>query len=197
MGLATIMERMLTSPAALLALLFTHGEPMSKKDVAKILECSTDDLKRAVSVLHESLAQTGLAVIETDGELELRTAPEAAGIVKTLRESELSKDLGKAGLETLAAVAYRAGSTRGEIDWIRGVNSSTSLRTLLLRGLIEGKEDPADKRRIRYSVTTEALAHLGVSKIENLPRFGELSKEAEQVVAENVAASEAATQEPA
>ncbi|HUQ30448.1 MAG TPA: SMC-Scp complex subunit ScpB [Candidatus Paceibacterota bacterium] len=180
---------MLTPPAALLALLFTHGEPMPKKDAAKILGAKPEDLKKAVDVLHESLTQTGLSVIETDEDLELRTAPEAAEIVKKLRESELSKDLGKAGLETLAAIAYRAGSTRGEIDWIRGVNSSTSLRTLLIRGLIEGNEDPADKRRIRYSITTEALAHLGVSKIENLPRFEELSKEAEQVVAENLAAA--------
>lgn len=188
---------MLTPPAALLALLFTHGEPMPKKDAAKVLKCSADDLKKAALVLHESLAHTGLSIIEVDEELELRTAPEAADIVKALRESELSKDLGKAGLETLAAVAYRAGSTRGEIDWIRGVNSSTSLRTLLIRGLIEGREDPADKRRIRYSITTEALAHLGVSKIENLPRYEELSKEAEQIVAESAAAVTEATAEPA
>ncbi len=180
---------MLTPPAALLALLFAHGEPMSKKDAVKVLECSPNDLVKAISVLHESLNSTGLSVIETEEDLELRTAPEAAQIVKDLRESELSKDLGKASLETLATIAYRAGSTRGEVDWVRGVNSSTSLRTLLIRGLIEGKEDPADKRRIRYSVTTEALAHLGAKRLEDLPRFEELSKEAEKTV-EAVAAAE-------
>lgn len=175
---------MLTPPAALLALLFAHGEPMPKKDAAKVLKCSTSDLGKAVSVLHESLQKTGLAVVETEEELELRTAPEAAQIVKDLRESELSKDLGKAGLETLATIAYRAGLTRGEVDWVRGVNSSTSLRTLLLRGLIEGKEDLKDKRRVRYSVTTEALAHLGVTRLEDLPRFAELSNETGAALAE-------------
>lgn len=182
----------MTPPAALLALLFTSGEPMPKKDAAKVLGCNTEELKKAVDVLHESLTATGLAVIETDGELELRTAPEAAEIVKKFRESELSKDLGKAGLETLATIAYRAGSTRGEVDWVRGVNSSGSIRTLLLRGLIEGAEDPTDKRRIRYTITTEALAHLGVSKIEDLPRYAELSKEAEQIVQETAAAESSA-----
>ncbi len=168
---------------------------MSKKDAAKVLGAKPEELAKAVAVLHESLAQTGLSVIETEEDLELRTAPEAADIVKKFRESELSKDLGKAGLETLAAIAYRAGSTRGEIDWIRGVNSSASLRTLLIRGLIEGKEDPADKRRIRYSITTEALAHLGVSRVEELPRYEELSKEAGAAVEEN-ATAEAAQAEP-
>jgi segregation and condensation protein B len=187
---------MLTPPAALLALLFVSGEPMSKKDAAKVLGCKPEDLKKAVEVLHESLSQTGLSVIETDEELELRTAPEAAEIVKKYRESELSKDLGKAGLETLASIAYRAGSTRGEIDWIRGVNSSASLRTLLIRGLVEGKEDPTDKRRIRYSITTEALAHLGVARVEDLPRFEELSKEAQVVVEENMAVQNEADTPP-
>ena len=181
---------MLTPPAALLALLFASGEALSKKDAAKILDSSADELQKALAVLRESLQATGLTVIETDDELELRTSAEATVIVKKLRESELSKDLGKAGLETLAAIAYKAGSTRGEIDWIRGVNSATSLRTLLLRGLVEGREDPGDKRRIRYSVTTEALAHLGVARAADLPRFAELSKEATNVTEEHTRASD-------
>jgi segregation and condensation protein B len=78
-------------------------------------------------------------------------------------------------LETLAVIAYQTGATRGEVDWVRGVNSSTSLRTLLMRGLIEGREDERDKRRTRYSLTTEALAHLGLARIENLPRYDELA----------------------
>ena len=72
-------------------------------------------------------------------------------------------------------VAYRNGATRSEIDWVRGVNSSASLRTLLMRGLIDAQEDPADKRRIRYQLTTDALAHLGIARREDLPRFSELS----------------------
>ena len=54
-----------------------------------------------------------------------------------------------------------------------------------MRGLIEGKEDATDRRRIRYQITTEALAHLGISHIENLPRFAELSKEAADIVTAN------------
>ena len=111
--------------------------------------------------------------------------------MKKLRESELSRDLGKASLETLAVIAYQEGATRGEVDWVRGVNSSTSLRTLLIRGLIEGREDPSDKRRIRYALTTEALAHLGLARASELPRHTELSTTARGVIQEEEAAAEA------
>lgn len=179
---------MLTPPAALHALLFASGEPLSKKEAAKLLEIKESAIGVAVKALRDSLEGSGVVLIETETDLELRTAPDAAPLVKKLRESELSRDLGKASLETLAVIAYRAGSSRSEIDWVRGVNSSTSLRTLLIRGLIEGKEDPNDKRRIRYSLTTEALGHLGIGKSEDLPRASELMAMTEDAVQEEATA---------
>lgn len=169
-----ILEEMLTPPAAICALLFASGEPLSKKELSKLLGVKETEIAIALKALATSLQGSGLALIETEADVELRTAPEAAPLVKKLRESELSRDLGKASLETLAVIAYQAGTTRGEIDWVRGVNSSTSLRTLLMRGLIEGKEDERDKRRTRYSLTTEALAHLGIRRCDDLPRADEL-----------------------
>jgi segregation and condensation protein B len=174
---------MLTPPAALEALLFAAGEPMEKKELEKLLGLSKDKLEKALEGLKMALEGHGIACIDSGEEVEIRTAPEAADIVKKLRESELSKDLGKAGLETLAVIAYRNGSTRSEIDWVRGVNSSTSLRNLLLRGLVEGEEDPTDRRRIRYGITPDALAHLGIKNSKELPRYDELSEKAEVVAA--------------
>ena len=166
---------MLTPPAALEALLFASGESLEKKDITALLGIKESELQLALKALKAQLDGHGVSLIETKEEIELRTSSEAAGIVKKLRESELARDLGKASMETLAVIAYQTGTTRGEIDWVRGVNSSTSLRTLLMRGLIEGREDERDKRRVRYALTTEALAHLGLSRVENLPRYAELS----------------------
>ncbi|HQT82927.1 MAG: hypothetical protein B7W98_02235 [Parcubacteria group bacterium 20-58-5] len=175
---------MLTPPAALHALLFASGEPLEKKQIAKLLDIKEGDVALALKALADSLKGSGLVLVETESEVELRTAPEAAALVKKLRESELARDLGKASLETLAVIAYGTGTTRGEIDWVRGVNSSTSLRTLLLRGLIEGREDERDKRRIRYSLTTEAFGHLGIRSAADLPRAEELSAGAAAAIAE-------------
>jgi len=174
---------MLTPPAATLALLFASGEPLTKKELIELLNISPKDLASILSALRQSLTIGGLALVETGEEVEIRTSRDAAELVKKLWEAERARDLGKAGLETLAVIAYHAadadagGTTRGEIDWVRGVNSSASVRTLLLRGLIEGKEDLSDRRRIRYSLTPEALAHLGLSRAEELPRYKELARE--------------------
>lgn len=182
---------MLTPPAAIEALLFASGLPMEKKALAKLLEIDDAKLNIALDVLQKGFTHRGVSLIDNGKEIELRTTPLAAPLIKKLRESELSRDLGKAGLETLAVIAYRGGSTRSEIDWVRGVNSATSVRTLLVRGLIEGEEDARDRRKIRYRVTTDALAHLGVASTSDLPRYDELSKDAESVANEATAGAPA------
>lgn len=181
------MDTMLTPPAAVEALLFASGDPVEKNQLMALLGITDVELAVVFRALDDSLKGRGIALVETATEVTLRTSPEAFGIVKKLRENEFSRDLGSASLETLAVVAYQEGATRGEIDWVRGVNSSTSLRTLLLRGLIEGREDTHDKRRVRYSLTSEALAHLGISRASELPRAEELKAAAAEVVAEEAA----------
>lgn len=177
-------ETMLTPPSAIESLLFANGGPLEKKQLAKLLGIKDAELKIALKALKEQLNGHGISITETESEIEMRTTPEASVLVKKLRESELSRDLGKASMETLAVIAYETGTTRGEVDWVRGVNSSASLRTLLMRGLIEGREDERDKRRIRYSLTTEALAYLGISNSNELPRHSELAVVAQDIIKE-------------
>ncbi|OGG48578.1 hypothetical protein A3G63_00835 [Candidatus Kaiserbacteria bacterium RIFCSPLOWO2_12_FULL_52_8] len=173
---------MLSPRVAIEALLFASGEPFEKKRLLVLLELTQAELTSALEDLANSLTGRGISLIESDTEVELRTVPEAALLLKKFRESELARDLGKASLETLAVVAYQKGATRGEVDWVRGVNSSASLRTLLLRGLIEGREDLKDRRRVCYELTIETLAHLGLGRIENLPRYRELASGVAAVV---------------
>ncbi|HEX5774778.1 MAG TPA: SMC-Scp complex subunit ScpB [Candidatus Paceibacterota bacterium] len=161
--------------ARLEAVLFASGEPLEKKRLAALLGVPSSELDEAATELESQLASRGLSLVATDAQFELRTHPEAAEAVKALRESELSRDLGKASLETLAMILYKGGATRGEIDFVRGVNSTAALRSLLMRGLIERTEDASDRRRARYLPTVEALAHLGVGKQEELPRYAEFS----------------------
>ncbi len=176
-----ILVVMSSSHSALLqAVLFAAGEPLSKKRLATLLELSPEALRDAAIGLQEHLKGSGLALIESGEEVELRTAPEAAAAVERLRQSELSRDLGKAGLEALAIILYKNGATRSEIDWVRGVNSTAALRSLLLRGLVTRTEDESDRRRARYTPTIEALAHLGISHISELPNYEELTSELDQ-----------------
>ncbi|PIR83383.1 SMC-Scp complex subunit ScpB [Candidatus Kaiserbacteria bacterium CG10_big_fil_rev_8_21_14_0_10_56_12] len=176
------MGGMLSLSALIEATLFASGDRMEKGALATLLSVSRAEIDGALTVLAESLTGRGLTLVQAGEYVELRTAAEAAATIKKLRESELARDLGKASLETLAVIAYRKSATRSDVDWVRGVNSSASMRTLLLRGLIEGREDEADKRRIRYTLTTEALAHLGLARPEDLPRYDELALDAKEAL---------------
>ena len=163
------------SPSAILeALLFAEGGPLRVSQVCTLLGISAEQFPTVLAELEGALEGRGLSVVHTSTEVELRTSKDASDAVRLLRESELARDLGKASLEALAVVLYRGTATRSEIDWIRGVNSGAALRSLQLRGLIERIEDQTDKRRARYRATVDALAHLGVSKMEDLPRYSEL-----------------------
>lgn len=159
----------LTPPATLEALLFAAGEPLSKKRIKSMLGISTEMLSAAIAELKKSLTDRGLSLIETGDELELRTSPEAAPVVEAYRKGELSRDLGRASLEVLAIILYQNGATRSEIDWIRGVNSTAAIRSLLMRGLVERETDQEDRRRLRYTPSVDAYAHLGVGSFEELP----------------------------
>ncbi len=178
-----MMSEMLTPAAVVEALLFAAGESLDKSFLATLLKIPESELTPILTQLSDSLSGRGIALIETDSSVELRTAPEAAAIVKNFREGEFTRDLGSASLETLAMIAYQGGATRSDVDWVRGVNSSASLRILLLRGLIEKREDTLDKRRARYSLTSDAFAHLGITKASELPRAAELSSAAGAIIA--------------
>lgn len=159
----------LSLPHTIEALLFAAGEALPRKRVITMLSITEEMLTAALQELSQDLSARGIVLVQTDSEIELRTAPEASAIIEEYRKSELSRDLGKAGLEALAIILYQNGATRSEIDWIRGVNSTTAIRSLLLRGLIEREADSEDKRRIRYTPSLEAFAHLGVTGFSELP----------------------------
>ena len=84
-------------------------------------------------------------------------------------KDEFRESLTPAALETLALVAYLSPVTRATIDYIRGVNSSYSMRNLSLRGLVERGEEKGAS--FRYSPTQDFLKHIGISNIKMLPEY--------------------------
>jgi segregation and condensation protein B len=153
------------------AILFWRGDPMSISALAKITGAEKDQIKEVLVQVKQDLAPRGIVLIEHDGEYTLGTNPESAKLIEAARTEELSKDLGKAGLETLAIVLYQGPIRRSDIDYIRGVNSNFILRNLLIRGLIERKPDPKDSRASVYLASMELIRFLGLSHVEDLKDF--------------------------
>lgn len=110
-----------------------------------------------------------------DNEVMLGTAPELSGLLEEIVKSELSEDIGRAGLETLAIVLYQSPITRAKIDFIRGVNSSFILRNLAVRGLVERVTNPNDSRSYLYKPSFQLLSHLGVTRVEDLPDYNSVN----------------------
>ncbi len=167
-------------------LLFYKGEPMSIKKLAELLHVKNEEVQESISKLEESLSGRGITLIRKEDEVMLGVAKELSQTIEDIRREEITKDLSKATLETLSIILYRNGSTRSEIDFIRGVNSSFILRNLLIRGLIEKEQDPKDSRRIIYKPTFDVLSYMGVVNIKDLPNFEETNKELENTLNQNI-----------
>jgi segregation and condensation protein B len=104
------------------------------------------------------------------GRYQLTSAPEVASWVERFLGLETSSHLSRAGLETLAIIAYRQPVTRPQIDAIRGVNSDSVLKSLLSKGLImESGRAEAVGRPILYNTTPEFMQYFGFNTIDELP----------------------------
>ena len=76
----------------------------------------------------------------------------------------------RAVMETLAIIAYRQPLTRAQVDAIRGVDSSGTLRVLLTRDLVSeaGRRETVG-RPILYATTSIFLQQFGLTSLTELP----------------------------
>lgn len=153
------------------AILFYRGEPVKRDELGKILKLEESALDEALAKLEVDLSDRGIRLMRVNETVLLGTAPEASELIEQLAKEELSKDIGKAGIETLSTVLYLGPITRSRVDYVRGVNSSFILRNLLVRGLVERITNPDDSRTFLYRPTRDLLAHLGVTRVEELPEY--------------------------
>ena len=171
--------------AALEAILFVTDTPVEITSLAEATGLPHTQVKEALDHLRESLSTRGLRLQWLHERVQLVTAPEHAGSIERFLGLELSSKLSTAALETLAIVAYRQPVTRAEIDAIRGVNSSGTLRTLIQRDLIEeaGRLDTAGNPYL-YATTPAFLQHFGLTSLDELPELP--AEEAVRLLAEGL-----------
>jgi segregation and condensation protein B len=153
---------------AIQAILFATGESRTFASLAKELSTDIQSIASAVQELQASLQGHGVELITLDDTVSLATSPAYSDLIQSIRKEELSKELSKASAETLAIVAYSPGISKSQIEFVRGVNASYSLRALQMRGLIEQK---GVGRGTGYWPTTAILEHFGVTRIEDLPEY--------------------------
>jgi segregation and condensation protein B len=159
------------------AILFFKGEPVSLKELSRLLGAPIETVETALGGLRESLSQRGIRLMRVDNSVMLATAPEMTEMIEKVRKEELSRDIGKAGSETLSIILYQGPVSRAQIDYIRGVNSTFILRNLMIRGLVERENNPHDQRSFLYKPTFDLLSYLGVTRKEELPDYDAVQAE--------------------
>lgn len=153
------------------AVLFYKNEPITAKEIVKILGVDEKTLKDIVNEYIRNNREGGLVFIVNDNYISLATNESLSDIISKLEKEEEQKPLTKASLETLSIIMYSGGITKPELDEIRGVNCSFILRNLMIRGLVEKQDASAKKRAPKYIPTVELLTYLGINRGEELEDF--------------------------
>ncbi len=161
------------------AVLFLSTKPIGLRRLGEIIGVKESDIRTALEELMSvrNVAESGIHVLLQDNQVQLVTNPALGDVLAKLSKEEIESELTRPQLETLTIIAYRGPITKPEVEQIRGVNCALILRNLLMRGLIDERED-ANRLQNVYLVTTDFLRYLGLHSIEELPDYESLHSHA-------------------
>ncbi len=170
------------------ALLFVTAEPIPVTRFLALLGAVTkQEVDQALASLAHDYEQEGrgLQLAEVAGGYRIVTKAEFAPWLKRLEKVKAPSKLSRSALESLAIIAYKQPIVRGEVEQIRGVETSGVIRTLLERKLVRivgRKEEPG--RPIMYGTTKVFLEHFGLRDLSQLPPLREFKElgESEQAM---------------
>lgn len=156
-------------------LLYVQGDlGLTINQIEDILEVPEEEAKRLVLNLKNYYEENnrGLRINYLGKTIKLTTKEEHQKYYQKLLESPSSNNLSESALEVLAIIAYNEPITRGDLEKLRGVDSTYVLRRLLAKGLIKecGKSD-LPGRPILYKTTDDFLDYFGLASIKDLPNI--------------------------
>lgn len=176
---------------AIEGILFAAGEPVKAAKLAAVLNTGIETVTEAVKLLKYSYdtEMRGVMIIDIDDGYQICSRPEYYVYIQEILGEQRRQALSNAAMEALAIIAYKQPITRGQVEFIRGVNSDGAINRLVERDLIEetGRLD-APGRPILYSTTQNFLRCFGLNSPKDLPEanISEITEGYEQLTIENV-----------
>ncbi len=170
--------------AAMEAILFANGEPVSADRLAEVLALDADTVHRiAADLMSELTARAGgIYMVRLDDRYQLCTRKEYADAVRRSLDIRRNTPLSQAAMEVLAIVAYNQPVTKAFIEQVRGVDCSAVIQGLIQKNLIEEQgrlELPG--RPLLYGTTSVFLRCFGVSGLQELPPLPQKEEDARMV----------------
>ena len=155
------------------AILFAARKPQTLAEIAARLPHGSDPAEALVH-LRKRYQGRGVHLVKIGDAHALRTAPDLGFLMS--RETEETRKLSRAAIETLAIVAYHQPVTRAVIEEIRGVSVSrgTIDQLLELEWIKLGRRRMTPGRPVTFTVTQGFLDHFGLESAKDLPGIKEL-----------------------
>ncbi len=155
------------------ATLFASETPMTIADI-KLYVGDEFDIRAALNRLQNDYSGRGIALMKTGDRWHFQTAHDLSHLLRRER-AELRK-LSRAGMETLAIIAYHEPVSRAEIEAIRGVQVAKGTLDVLMEA---GWVRPTGRREVPgrpliYATTAEFLTHFGLQSRKELPGIDDL-----------------------
>lgn len=163
---------------AIEAMLFVTDEPVGVIELADMLEADPKLVEQALVDLREKLEreQRGIQLREVAGGWRLYTHPAYHDLVEKYVLSWDTRKLSQAAMETLAIVAYLQPCTRAGVASVRGVNSDSSINSLVEKGLVrEAGQADAPGNPTLYATTRGFLEKFGLRSVSDLPDLDEFA----------------------
>ncbi len=154
------------------AVLFAAAEPLTIDAIRA--HVGDGDIRAALGELAARYAGRGIELVRRGDRWQFQTAGDLAHLLR--RDREEARKLSRAGIETLAIIAYHEPVTRAEIEAIRGVQMSKgTLDVLMEAGWVRPvgrREGPG--RPLIYATTAGFLVHFGLDSRRDLPGLDDL-----------------------
>lgn len=158
--------------AAIEAILFASGEPVSLERLVQVLETDKETIKKMIESLIDQYdaEDSGICIMKLDQTYQMCSKPEYGDIIRAVMDIRKNIPLTQAAMEVLSIVAYNQPVTKAFVEQVRGVDCSGVLSSLSSKDLIEEKgrlELPG--RPLLYGTTANFLRCFGITSIDDLP----------------------------
>ena len=155
------------------ATLFASEKPMTIADIRAYVGDELD-IRQILVDLQQDFQDRGIVLIKTGDRWHFQTAQDLSHLLR--RERAEMRKLSRAGMETLAIIAYHEPVSRAEIEAIRGVQVAKGTLDVLMEA---SWVRPAGRREVPgrpliYATTAEFLTHFGLQSRRDLPGIDDL-----------------------
>lgn len=157
---------------AIEAILFASGEPIEIYRLSEASGVDAGTLPSMIRLLNERYEDcgSGICIKKLDSSYQMCTREEYAEQIRAALETKRATPLSNAAMEALTIIAYNQPVSKGFVDNVRGIDSSSVINNLVEKGLVEeaGRLDVPGKP-IVYRTTSVFLRSFGLSSTAELP----------------------------